>query len=800
MNVKGIHIYPSKLLEQLNFDFILQQLKANCIGSLGRNFIEAQSFFTNEEKLQEALQAVHELQQLIILNKKLPFTGFDELPFLNQAKIENFVLDIEQIIQLYYTLISFQQIYKLLHQKETQSQYIVLHNNIKNIQLADAAIQAIEKTVHIDQKIINESVSPKLNSIRSEIRQTQNKIQSVFNKALLHYKQQDFLADTQETVRNSRRVLAVRSEFKRQIKGIIVDESNNGTITFIEPEQTVALNNELLVLFSEEKREIYKILANLTKTIQPFIDDIQVQLNFLAYWDSLQAKANYALQNQLTIASVSKEISIYLKNFVHPVLQYHHLKNKKPIVANTLWLDKNNNFLVISGPNAGGKSIVLKSVGLIQLMFQFGMAIPVEEGSHLPCLQQFFLDIGDEQSIENDVSTYSAHLQKMKYFLQHTNCKTLILLDELGVGTDPSLGGAMAEAIIQLLQQKHCLAVITTHFNNIKLFAAQTNGFQSAAMAFDKQNLKPLYQLQIGQPGSSFTFEIAKQSNLPNNVIELAKEKIGVNNKALDETLSDVQIEKQYIKGLRKNVQKKEKQLTDLVDNYEHLKKGLEKEKKKLLKSHQQKLLEAFNEQSRELEKMMRDWKESKNKKEQFKDIRQFIDDKRITIEKTINQEEQQEFKATKGTIAIGDKVKLEDGIEVGEVLSINGKNAMVLFGQMKTTVKLSQLQKITENISNNKINTNKSYAKNNLEEKSIFDYELDIRGLMKDEAFTALDNFFDKALMYGISKVKIVHGRGSGALRTAVQNYLKNYPFIAQYYYEKEQFGGNGATIAELK
>ncbi|MCB9033209.1 MAG: Smr/MutS family protein [Chitinophagales bacterium] len=800
MNVKGIHIYPNKLLEQLNFDFILQQLMSNCIGSLGRSYLATQDFFTNEDKLKEALQATHEVQQLIILNKKLPFSGFDELPFLNQATIENYVLDIEQIIQLYYASLSFQQLYKLLHQKELQTQCEVLYDSIKNINLVDDVILSIQKTIHIDQKIINESVSPKLNSIRSEIRQTQHKIQSVFNKALLHYKQQDFLADTQETVRNSRRVLAVRSEFKRQIKGIIVDESNNGTITFIEPEQTVALNNELLVLFSEEKREIYKILATLTKNIQPFISDIHIQLIFLAYWDSLQAKANYALQNQLTIASVSKEKSIYLKNFIHPVLQYHHQKNKKPIVANTLWLDKTNNFLVISGPNAGGKSIVLKSVGLIQLMFQFGMAIPVEEGSHLPCLQHFFIDIGDEQSIENDVSTYSAHLQKMKYFLQHANGKTLILLDELGVGTDPSLGGAMAEAIIQLLQQKHCLAVITTHFNNIKLFAAQTNGFQSAAMAFDKQNLKPLYQLQIGQPGSSFTFEIAKQSNLPNDVIQLAKEKTGINNKVLDETLSDVQIEKQYIKGLRKNVQKKEQQLTDLVANYEQLKKDLEKEKKKLIKSHQQKLLEAFNEQSRALEKMMRDWKESENKKEQFTNIRQFIDDKRIDIEKNITQEEQQAFKATKGTIEVGNKVKLEDGIEVGEVLQINGKKATVLFGQMKTTVKLSQLQKITETTKKQNNNTNTSYTSKNITEKSIFDYELDIRGLMKDEAFTALDNFFDKALMYGISKVKIVHGRGSGALRTAVQNYLKNYPFIAQYYYEKEQFGGNGATIAELK
>lgn len=339
------------------------------------------------------------------------------------------------------------------------------------------------------------------------------------------------------------------------------------------------MNNELTELHLEERREIHKILVELTAKIQPQkenIDSLQVLMSEL---DVIRAKAYFAINYKCSMPEISKDRKIYLREFVHPILFHHHKKQNKPIIDNTLLLDEKDRVVVISGPNAGGKSIVLKSVGLLQLMFQFGMLIPVKENSVLSIFDNLFVDIGDEQSIENDLSTYSSHLSNMNYFLQYANAKTLVLIDEMGMGTDPSLGGPMAEAILESLHQKKVFGVVTTHFNNLKIYASQTENMQSAAMAFDTKNLKPLYQLQVGQPGSSFTFEIAKKAGLQEHIIKNAINKTGENKKALDEVLGDIQAEKQFIKGIRKNVQVKETQLQDLTQSYQQLNKELEKEK-----------------------------------------------------------------------------------------------------------------------------------------------------------------------------------------------------------------------------
>jgi DNA mismatch repair protein MutS2 len=462
-------------------------------------------------------------------------------------------------------------------------------------------------------------------------------------------------------------------------------------------------------------------------------------------------------------------------------------------------LDAKNRILVISGPNAGGKSVILKSAGIIQLMFQFGMLVPVDEGSVLCVFKKLFIDIDDDQSIENDVSTYSSHLQKMRHFVLNADPHSLVLLDEMGVGTDPSLGGAMAEAVLQVLNDKKVFGIVTTHFHNLKVFASQTPGMQSAAMAFDRQELQPLYQLLPGQPGSSFTFEIAQKTGMPQSVIQLAREKTGENKKALDDTLSEMQVEKQFIRGIRKNVQKQEEQLGDLVKNYQHLKKELEKDKKKLQRQYEQKLLDMFNENSRELEKMMREWKEDRADKAKFDQARNYIDEQRATLEKKLDEKMNESPGDASGVIEAGSRVRMEDGQEAGIVKEIKKDQATVAFGNMLTKVKLNRLVLIPADEPEKK-----TYAirkdPGNIMEKSVFDLSLDVRGLLKDETYIALENFLDKALMYGVSKLKIIHGRGTGALRQAVQSYLKKYPYVKTFYSEQEQYGGNGITIVEMK
>lgn len=789
--------YPSNTLQKLDFPFILSELERLCAGTLGKELIHQTVFYDDIDELSFELRCVHEFKESLINDTVIPTYGYNQLTFLNKLTIQNYYLDVSELIELHESLSASAELYRYFKPIARQKLYPSLFKKIAVLPTDFSLLAAITDVIDLDKKVVKENASPELKKIRKDIQDKIQEINSVFRRVLTQYKNQQILADTEETIRDGRRVLSVRSEFKRSLKGLITDESENGYITYIEPQETIFLNNELSELYLNEKREIVKILIRLTTKIQPYKSEIESLQHLLAEIDVIRAKAYFAINYNCNLPILSKNKTIYLKDFVHPVLFYHHSKQQKILVENTIKLDENGRLMVISGPNAGGKSIVLKSVGIIQLMLQFGMLIPAKEDSVMAVFSNLFVDIGDEQSIENDLSTYSSHLANMQYFLQHADSNSLVLIDEIGMGTDPALGGPMAESILEELNKKNIFGIVTTHFNNIKVFASNTPHMQSGAMAFDTKHMKPLYQLQIGQPGSSFTFEIAEKSGLPKSVIQNAIQKTGGNKKMLDEVLGDIQVEKQFIKGLRKNVQAKESQLQNLTKSYEQLNKELEKEKKRLLKQYEARLLERFNIESRNLENEMRAWKENKGDKEKFKEVRSFIDVNRETIEKKLddavnNSSINEELKT-------GSKVKLQDGDEVGEIVEIKKNTAVVVFGNIQTKVDVKHLIPVNHT-SKKSEQKRSSYSSRILIEKSEFDYNLDLRGLMKDEAITALDNFMDKAIMYGMSKIKITHGRGTGALKQAVHYYLKQYPHVKHFFAEQEQFGGDGVTIVEMK
>lgn len=791
-------LYPESALQKLDFPFILKELEHLCSGSLGRELLQRQGFLTDIEMLNEQLHFVKEAKDILENDAHLPQYGFNTLDFLQKLSVERYYLDVSELVATYYTLSAAAEVFRYFSPKSRQQLYPFLSAHIGAFQLEFGLIAAISRIIDPEKEIVRENASVELAQIRRRIQSKLQEIQAAFRRALAQYRQQQFLADTEETVREGRRVLSVKAEYKRSVKGMITDESENGNITYIEPQETVLLNNELTELYLEERKEIHKILVELSSRLRPHKQQIESLQLMMAGLDVVRAKAYFAIRFRCTMPEIAQQRKIWLREFVHPVLFYHHQKQHKPVVDNTLLLDEEHRMIVISGPNAGGKSIILKSVGLIQLMFQFGMLIPAKEGSALSVFEELFVDIGDEQSIENDLSTYSSHLSNMRYFISKAGVKTLVLMDEMGMGTDPALGGPMAEAVLENLHQKKVFGVLTTHFNNLKVFAAQTPNMLSGAMAFDTRQLKPLYQLQTGQPGSSFTFEIARKSGLPEYIIKRAELKVGENKKVLDEVLSDIQVEKQYIRGLRKNVQVKESQLQDLTKSYEQLNKELVKEKKKLLRQYEARLLERFNEESRTLEKEMRAWKENKEDKTKFLKVRGHIDQNRELIEKKLDDAPAGQPLSLQA-IRVGSMVRLEEGTEVGQVLDIKNKQALVAFGNIQTKVKLHQLVPV-ETTQKSETTSRGSYSSKILLEKSEFDYNLDIRGLMKDEALTAIDNFMDKAVMYGIRHLKIIHGRGTGALKQAVQYYLKHYPHVQSYRYESEQFGGDGITIVEMK
>jgi DNA mismatch repair protein MutS2 len=794
-----LNFYPKNTLEKLDFPFILGELDRLCAGTLGRHQLQRQSFTDDIDTLSYELQCVKELKESIENDTAIPQYGFNQLGFLNKLTIQHYHLDVKELIELYYALSAVADLFRYFTPQARQKLYPSLAKKVSAYNLDLTVITAITDVIDIEKAIVRENASPELRKIRKQLNDKIQEINSVFRRVVAQYKNQQVLAETEETIRDGRRVLSVRSEYKRSIKGLITDESDNGNITYIEPHETIFLNNELSELYLDERREILKILTELTAEIQPHKPVIESLQQLMAELDVIRAKAYFALNYKCNVPVLTKERRLFLHDFVHPVLYHHHSRQHKPVVENTIQLDEKGRIMVISGPNAGGKSIILKSVGIIQLMLQFGMMIPAKENSVMCVFTDLFVDIGDEQSIENDLSTYSSHLSNMHYFLTHAGAKSLVLMDETGMGTDPALGGPMAEAILEELHKKKVFGVVTTHFNNIKVFAANTPFMQSGAMAFDTKQLKPLFQLQTGQPGSSFTFEIASKSGLPDHIIKSAQQKTGENKKVLDEVLGDIQVEKQFIKGLRKNVQAKESQLQDLTKSYEQLNKELEKEKKRLLKQYESRLLERFNMESRALENEMRAWKEQKGEKSKFIEVRNYIDDHRADIEKKLDDTASAVTANSGAEIKIGSKVKLEEGAETGEVLEIKNNMALVVFGNIQTKVNVQHLVAAGKETRKPEPARN-AYSSKLLIEKSEFDYNLDLRGLMKDEAITALDNFMDKAIMYGMSKIKIIHGRGTGALKQAVQYYLKQYPHVKQFYFENEQFGGDGITIVEMK
>lgn len=790
--------FPDNLFQKTDFTFLLDMLKSKCQGEGGVSNFENPFFYQQVEPLMHELNWVKAIGEMMNLSVQFPNRGYKTLKnAIQMLKIDQAYLPESEFVQLYF-LVEAIEIFKKIASVSTQkNNFEHFVERINSIDYQPEVKKEIERVIDIDSLKVKESCSPILKKIRQDIHQKEAESVAFFRKMVKELKQKDMLAESEETIRNGRRVLSIKAEFKRQVSGIFQDESSNGSISFIEPQATVFLNNEIAELQVAERREIERILKELASFVALYVVNIEEYVGFMSYFDYSQARAIVSNQLNGVIPKLSSAGKIKICNVVHPVLYFLHKKIKKPTVPSSINFDENNRILVISGPNAGGKSIALKSMFLAQMMLQMGMPVPMDEGSEMRLFSHFFIDIGDQQSVESDLSTYSSHLKNMNFLLQHANKNSLVGIDEMGAGTDPALGGALAEAVLEELNKKEITGIITTHYSNLKVFASVTTGFFNGAMAFDQKSLKPLFQLNIGVPGSSFTFEVARNSGLPSGVLSLAKSKISEQKKDLEITLTEIQNEKQYLKGIRKNAQSKEMQLDEVKKQYDALKKELEKEKKKILREYREKKLEEYNETNRNLERLMREFREGHFKKEKFDEIRVFVDKNRVALEEELTElPVNNAFIASADVIAIGDTVQLDGGMDVGKVIEIRKNVAIVAFGNLTTQVKIEKLTKVVAKVGEVKkvYNTSKS-----IEEKAAFENELDIRGLFKDTAMQAIETFLDSAMMYGFGKIRIIHGKGTGVLKQMVHSYLKSYSGVSKYYAEDARFGGDGVTIVEM-
>lgn len=789
---------PADSLEKLEFDKIRQLVSKEAYGLPASNQLLTMVPSSDFKQVMLMLNQVHECQEGILHNEKLPLGNYeDTLDLLGPLSIENYVLELEEILQIRNISFLAHNVLQYFNTSRKQT-YPSLWLIAENIEKDDTIIHKFNR-VFTPEGSIRSDASDALVSIRKKLGVKQAVLEKQFRFLLNNYKSKEYLADSSETIRNGRKVLCVLSEHKRKIRGIIHDESSTGRTAFIEPEEMIEINNDIFDLEQEERREIYKILVELCSYLSTVADMISDYQNMITQFDIVYSKAAFSVRYKGNKPKLLNKPCLNIRTGFHPLLLLKNNEASKITVPFTLHLEHNNRIIIISGPNAGGKSITLKSVGLLQMMVQAGLLVPVDKLSEFGIFSGLFTDIGDQQSIEDDLSTYSSRLRYIKEFLEIADNHSLAIIDEFGSGTDPQIGGAIAEAILRELHKKHSFAVVTTHYSNLKIYAFKTKGLVNASMHFDKELLKPSFELMVGKPGSSYAFEIAQKTGFSKELLEYARHKTGKNEKAVDEILADLQTELKHLNDKVNEIKDREIFLDKLMKNYNELQQDLEFRKKKFKLEQKEINLQKVAQETKNVEKILRELRDQKNV-QKAESLALELRTHKKQLEQDISALEQDVVKelpesGKRKALVIGDFVRVKTGGAIGKLLSLDKEKAIVEMGEMKLSVKLKDLIGANEPL---ELNTQKSIRTSLLSGPEV-ESKIDLRGMRKEEAVKILEGFVDNALINNLHMLKILHGKGDGILKKAVWAKLKEYKDITKVYHPEDEFGGTGVTLVTL-
>lgn len=790
-------LIPQDSTESLEFQKILELLVSYCNGEEGREKVAALSPLLDPNLINRRLDEVAEFKQGLDDKQMMQLSAYESIrEELRMLKVDGYVLAEGGLQKINNLLLQARDIFSFFKTSARQQLYPSLYDIIRPIVFEEELLKEIEKVIDADGNI-RPDASPELSRIRRLKSSKSREMDRTFKSMVETYRKKGWLTDNVESFRNGRRVLSVPSEHKRKIRGIIHDESATGRTAFIEPEAVIDINNDIFDLEQEEKREIYRILRDLSAKLRPFTQQMAIYGDLLITYDVIQAKAVLARKLKAQRPKVLPKPHLGIKEGRHPLL---YLKNKqigRKTVPFDLQLFGRNRILVLSGPNAGGKSIAMKSVGLLQLMLQCGMLLPVDAESEMGVFQQLFTDIGDQQSLEDDLSTYSSRLSNARQFLAAANKQTLVLIDEFGSGTDPKIGGAIAEAILDELHREKVFAVITTHYSNLKIFAFKTGGIVNGSMHFDKDTLSPTYELQVGRPGSSYAFEIATKSGLPPKVLKYARRRAGKNERAVDQLLIDLQREKQETEEELARLRDKQQTLDNLTRTYEELHRDLEVRRKRMKLEAKEQALQETARQNKQMEKLVRELREEKNL-EQAKEKAKSLRENRKELGSQVTDLRESIYYAPSDKdepIKVGSHVRLRTGGAAGVVENIDKKRAIVAVGDLRMTVKLRDLALTKEQM---EVRSQRSIT-NDVDKVATFDSRLDVRGMRFEEVLATTEAFVDRALMANAANVRIVHGKGTGALKRAVHQKLREYRNGFKLSHPPREAGGDGVTIVEL-
>lgn len=818
-------IYPDSFEHKIGFDAVRTRLTELCGSSLGAANVQAMRFSSDFSMIDLELRRTAEMLAIAEGSDPLPLRNMhDVTTTLKRCRIEGASVSLDELLKIRQSLQTISDLHAFFTPKGddgTPMPYPLLAELCADMTAFPDINRQIDRIID-PLGNMRDNASPYLAEIRSELSRISASVNSIMRRVMARAVEAGYLdKDTTPTVRDGRLVLPVAPMHKRKINGIVHDESATGKTFFIEPAEIVEVNNRGRELELEERREMMRILSEITAFMRPSIPDMLQSYEILGLLDFIMAKAVYAKETGATLPHISPSTELEWYHAVHPVLLESLRRQGKEIIPLDITLDGNNRILIISGPNAGGKSVCLKTVGIVQYMTQCGMLPTVYENSHIGIFKGIFIDIGDDQSIEDDLSTYSSHLRNMKHFLSHGNDATLILIDEFGGGTEPQIGGAIAQAILKEFNDKHLWGVITTHYQNLKHFADDTDGLINGSMLYDRQQMRPLFRLSIGNPGSSFAIEIARKTGLPASIIDNAAEIVGSDYINMDKYLLDIARDRRYWENKRQTIRQKEKKIEQVLERYEEDAETLRSKRREILAEAKEEARKILDGSNAAIERTIREIRESQAEKERTAEARrQMAQEKEALLNADTraskNKLLQKAPKAKKGNadktsknttapsapLAVGDNVKLDGQGTPGKILEINGKDAVVAFGMLKTNVKLNRLQRTLAQPSSGVKSTSfvSSSTTDRLRERQLqFKREIDVRGMRADEAIQAVTYFIDDAIQFNQDEVRILHGTGTGALRQAIRQYIDTVQGVASYRDEHVQFGGAGITVVTL-
>lgn len=786
-------IYPLNSLQKLGFEDIKINIRNFCISEMGRGMVDKIQFMSNYDQINKFLRQTSEFKSILNNDQPLPIQSFFDIKRLaDKARIEGTFLSEEEIFQIYTSL---QTVFAVIRYfEERTGLYPNLEALFEHLPIEKNILKHIEAIIDVKGKI-KPNATRLLSDITTAIAKAEQEARKKIDQIYKNAQQNNWVADGSLTVREGRICIPILSENKRKVKGFVHDESASGQTVFIEPEEVFSLNNKIRDLEFDKRREIIRILTELTNQLRPYVPILLSYHGFLTKLDFVRAKALFAIQIGAEMPVLLRESRLKLVDAKHPLLILNHKENGKPVVPLNMHLDDQVRILLVSGPNAGGKSVAMKTVGLLQIMVQAGLLIPAAAESEVGIFKQLFADIGDDQSIESDLSTYSAHLSKMKYFTEHVSGKTLILIDEFGTGTDPLFGGPIAEAVLEQINQKKCFGMITTHYSNLKLFANTAQGLENASMVFDNVYLQPLYRLEMGKPGSSYAFEIAQKIGLSPYLLDLAKSKISVQQRKIDTLLVDLERDKKEVFDSKIELDKQQRKYKALLTENETLKVYYEENKRNLIREAKLEAQQIIKNANKLVENTISEIKEVKADKVKTQELRaQLHQALKVNETKPIVSKPDPKLEE----IIVGDWIQMLDSGNLAQVLEVAKDNLIVAFGELRSVVKKKRVEKVAAKQVPKEVKRfgTSSYT----DSAASFSAEIDLRGKRGEDAVAELERYFDRAVMFGFSSFKVIHGKGDGILRKLIRNYLKSYPQVHKMEDEHADRGGDGITYVYLK